>query len=168
MDSQNPYAAPRSQVVEQEQQGLQLADRGARLGAVLLDGLCVGLIYLPLYLLVIVKFVSPDGGFGIGKYFLTTAIGAVLCFGIFLALNYVLMNKSGQTIGKRLVGLRVVSDSGEQASFAAQLKRYAFMYLLRVIPGVGNLVLLVDDLCIFRDSRKCLHDDVAGTIVVKA
>jgi hypothetical protein len=40
--------------------------------------------------------------------------------------------------------------------------------LLALIPILGNVVALADPLLIFRDNHKCLHDELADTIVVKA
>ena len=37
-----------------------------------------------------------------------------------------------------------------------------------MVPFVGGLVSLVDALLIFRDDRRCLHDEIADTIVVTA
>ena len=42
------------------------------------------------------------------------------------------------------------------------------LLVIALIPVVGWLYGLVDALMIFRDSRKCLHDNIADTIVVKA
>ena len=40
--------------------------------------------------------------------------------------------------------------------------------LLGLVPLIGWLFALADALLIFRDSRKCLHDNIADTIVVTA
>jgi len=37
-----------------------------------------------------------------------------------------------------------------------------------LVPGIGQIYSIVDALLIFRQSRKCLHDNIADTIVVKA
>jgi hypothetical protein len=46
------------------------------------------------------------------------------------------------------------------------LKRNVSMQVLAMIPIVGNFIALIDALMIFRASRKCLHDDIAGTKVI--
>ena len=46
--------------------------------------------------------------------------------------------------------------------------RYFANSVLALIPVVGWLYALLDVLMIFRESRKCLHDNIADTIVVKA
>ena len=40
--------------------------------------------------------------------------------------------------------------------------------MIALVPLVGWMYGLLDVLMIFRDSRKCLHDNIADTIVVKA
>jgi hypothetical protein len=37
-----------------------------------------------------------------------------------------------------------------------------------LIPLAGSLLRLADVLFIFRANRKCLHDDTAGTLVIKS
>jgi hypothetical protein len=41
-------------------------------------------------------------------------------------------------------------------------------WLVGLIPIAGAIISLVDTLLIFRSSHQCLHDQVAGTIVVAA
>lgn len=47
------------------------------------------------------------------------------------------------------------------------IRRYVLNLFLSDIPFIGGFMPLIDVLLIFRKSRKCLHDDLAGTIVVK-
>jgi len=44
----------------------------------------------------------------------------------------------------------------------------AVMGLIGAIPFLGRLVQFIDPLLIFRDSRRCLHDEIADTTVVNA
>ena len=163
MDEDSPYAVPRSEVEDVSQAG-QLASRGSRLGAVILDGLINTLLYLPFYELVLDKYFPTDAGpFEASLATLLSGLWSMLCFGL---VNIQFIQASGQTIGKRLVGIRVVADDGSPASLQQQLKRYGFQYGVRLLPYVGGLISLVDPLLIFRDSRRCLHDDIAGTKVV--
>ena len=60
-------------------------------------------------------------------------------------------------------------SDGSQASFARIVGlRYFTTSVLAPIPVVGSIYGLVDVLLIFRDSRRCLHDNIADTIVVTA
>ena len=63
---------------------------------------------------------------------------------------------------------QIVSDSGQPLNFGElYLKRYLVIQLLAILPFIGGLIGLIDTLLIFRSSRKCLHDDIAGTKVIK-
>ena len=76
---------------------------------------------------------------------------------------------NGQSIGKRLVGIKIVRTDGSRASFAR-------IFLLRnVVNGLPNLLpylgllyqLIIDPIFIFQESHRCLHDMIADTIVVR-
>ena len=75
----------------------------------------------------------------------------------------------GQTVGKALLGVRIVRSNGERASLAQLLfVRYGVGYVMTIVMPVGQIYGMVDVLLIFRASRRCLHDLIADTIVVKA
>jgi len=40
------------------------------------------------------------------------------------------------------------------------------MGLIGIIPAIGGIIQIVNILFIFRDDRKCIHDLIAGTVVV--
>ena len=87
------------------------------------------------------------------------------CVGIF-SLQSFLLTVHGWTLGKRVLKLRVVAVDGHRAGFVQ-------VVLLRsLIPGLAafccGLFSLIDALFIFGDERRCLHDLLAGTIVVNA
>lgn len=98
---------------------------------------------------------------------LLLAVGGIA---IFLLLHGYLLATAGQTIGKRIVGTRIVNVSDERIPKFLTLvgARYGSTWLLGSIPGVGNLYALVDVLLVFRDDRRCVHDLIAGTKVINA
>jgi uncharacterized RDD family membrane protein YckC len=76
---------------------------------------------------------------------------------------------TGQSIGKRLIGTRIVLADGTPAGFVhGVLLREWLLLPYRGVPILGGVIGLGDVLAIFRRSRRCLHDDVAGTLVVRA
>jgi uncharacterized RDD family membrane protein YckC len=80
-----------------------------------------------------------------------------------------LVATNGQSIGKRLVGIKVVRTDGSPASFARIfLLRNVVNGLPNLLPYVGWLYQLIDPLLIYQESRQCLHDKIADTIVVRA
>jgi hypothetical protein len=65
--------------------------------------------------------------------------------------------------------IRVARPDGSNRAWAASfVARYLPMALVGAVPFVGGMVSLVDSLLIFRDDRRCLHDQIADTIVVRA
>ena len=75
---------------------------------------------------------------------------------------------NGQSIGKRLVGIKVVRKDGSRASFARIfLLRNVLNSLPMLLPTVGLLYQLIDPLLIYQSERRCIHDRIADTIVVR-
>ena len=68
---------------------------------------------------------------------------------------------SGQTIGKMLIGLRIVTDDGNAPSLGKILFRHLIGYPLTILTaGLGFLF------SVFNRRGKALHDYVAGTVVI--
>ena len=166
--AENPYAMPMAEVADELAPERELADRGLRLAAVLLDGLFAGVAMVPLFIGLFAG-IGPDGKMqmGVGST-IAFALGVLLFLGI-VAWNCVLLSRAGQTIAKKMLGIRVVRRDGSHCGLARIFfARYLPVTLLGAIPFIGSLVSLVDALLIFRDDRRCLHDEIADTIVVKA
>ncbi len=88
-------------------------------------------------------------------------------FVMYLLINGYFLAKDGQSIGKKVAGTRIVRSDGSKADFKRIIGlRLLPLYALSLIPFAGRLVGLVDSLLIFRQTRKCLHDNIADTIVV--
>jgi uncharacterized RDD family membrane protein YckC len=75
----------------------------------------------------------------------------------------------GQTIGKRVMGTKVVTaDTRSRISGQAACGRAAVYALVPVVPSVGGLFALVNESWLLWDPRRqCLHDKAARTVVVK-
>ena len=77
-----------------------------------------------------------------------------------------MMFRSGQTIGKRIMKLRVQPvDPRLALTRRIALKRYAVIMLTSLVPALG----WVDGLWQLWDKpwRQCLHDKFAQTLVIK-
>ena len=164
MSEQNPYAPPGADVAVSESQ--DLAERGTRLGGAIIDGLLLaGLIW---------AFVFASGIWSRMVEQSNTVTDTVLIFlvsvGAFLLLNGYLLAKHGQTIGKRLLNMRIVSvqDGRILPFWRVMALRYLPVWVIGYIPLVGSVFSLVNPLFIFREDRRCVHDLIAGTRVVKA
>jgi len=75
----------------------------------------------------------------------------------------------GQTIGKRVMGTKVVTaDTRSPISGQAACGRAAVYALVPAVPSVGGLFALVNESWLLWDPRRqCLHDKAARTVVVK-
>jgi uncharacterized RDD family membrane protein YckC len=129
---------------------MELATRPQRLGAVVLDSL---LTAVPYALATADPLPAP-----------VKVLGGAGMLGL-LVLQLVWLTKRGQTVGKRILGIRVVlKDTLANGGFVTNvLKRGLLNGLLNFIP----LYFIVDSLFIFREDRRCVHDMIAATVVVQ-
>lgn len=73
----------------------------------------------------------------------------------------------GQTLGKRVVGVRVVGRHGARPSWSQALRRTAPV-LVGVVPYLGLLAVFAYLPVLWRQDRRGLHDFAAGTFVIVA
>jgi uncharacterized RDD family membrane protein YckC len=78
-------------------------------------------------------------------------------------LYFALMESSprGATVGKMVVGLRVVDEQGQRISFLRATGRFFAKFISTLILLIGYLMVA------FTDRKRGLHDIMAGTLVVK-
>jgi len=135
--------------------GYVLASRGLRIGAFAID-MVIG--------------------------FLISLLGAIpfinVLIAVILVLYWLFRDQSGASVGKRLLGLKVLSKSGHPATKSQLMIRnlpFVIVSLLEVIPGFGflaenavDLLLYLIELILVLATRNRLGDRIAGTMVVKA
>src|SRR5216110_4020411 len=142
---------------------LELAGVGSRIAAAACDAVLLGVLYVGLGLgLVALQTGRESAGAWSTLVAVLTVLALFLLFWcyflLFEALNH------GRTPGKRLMGIRVVMDTGHPITFAA--------------AAVRNLVRIVDmqplftyqvglAFVLFHAQNKRLGDIVAGTVVVR-
>ncbi|MEV0439192.1 RDD family protein [Streptomyces spectabilis] len=135
----------------------ELAHWGLRVGATLLDGL---ITVVPLYLVVGLAV-------GIGGEDMTAAASLVsvlaLAYTVFMGFYQIhLEGKTGQTIGKRIVGIRVLREAdGRFLGFGMAFVRKLAHFLDSIPCYIGYLWPLWDD------KKQCFADKVCGTVVIK-
>ena len=86
----------------------------------------------------------------------------------FLSVHGYLLATRGQTVGKVLMKTKIVHhNTGNLVPLLPLfLKRYLLLWLLIEIPVFGGFLNLANAMMIFRENKKCLHDEMAGTKVV--
>ncbi len=165
----NPYAPPSAELSEQEkEQKLELqilASRWQRFFGSLIDSLLLAPVIFGL-----VYFGGAFDG-SVEEFNSATNIAFMTLASavIFLAMHGYLLARKGQTIGKTLLGMRIVSVANREILPFGKLigLRYLPFWLVNSIPLIGRLASLVNALFIFGDEKRCLHDYVAGTKVIK-
>lgn len=166
----NPYEAPTS-VVDDPSVGeyQELADRGSRLAAKILDGLIgIGGIGIMAAIMIPVALTQGESATKTRFIIMVVLLGVALTLGV-LAWNLTWLYRYGQTIGKRIVKIKIVRSDGDRASLGRILGlRIILVTILESIPFLGGLFSLVNVCFIFRDDRRCIHDLMADTVVVKA
>jgi len=172
MDNYQPFTPPTAPLAEPDraQPGqLELASRRERLNAILIDGLLVLLLFGAMagacYAFLGWELWKPIHG--VRQIYVNLAMAAA-SLGLFFILNGYYLVKYGQTIGKRSCKIRIARlDGSIPALRSSFVLRYCLVGLIKNVPVFGPLFGLVDVLWIFRKNRRCLHDLVAGTMVVK-
>ena len=153
-----------------------LAGWWSRVGAALIDGLIVGIGSLVL----LIALTAP---FGIG-FFADESVGvisilvgllfATLCVTIvaFLYAPAMMARTNGQTLGRMVVGIRVVRAKGQEMTFGwAMLREVAVKALLFGVASslTFGLASLLDVLWpLWDEEHRALHDFIVDTRVIRA
>lgn len=162
----NPYAAPQARVQDPTPGEGELASPWLRLGGAMIDGIILLIITWPLsvalvFLLMVVTGEAPT--------FVVQVMSVFAAFGVFLAVQGYFLNRSGQTIAKKLLNMKIVDENGQKPAFGRLIAlRYAPVYAVQILSYFAVIPLLVDALFIFRDDRRRIVDLIAGTRVVMA
>jgi uncharacterized RDD family membrane protein YckC len=153
--------------------GLFLAGRFRRLVATLIDAILVPSLTLVLVMMAGVVEDAED----------YADIGLMIVWVLLLAVaSYMLLNgyglwRRGQTLGKQVMGVAIVPSTaagdGQYGRAPAPLWKlicvralFFPLLFLTVVPWIAALP-IIDQLMIFRKNRRCLHDLVCGTVVVR-
>ena len=183
------YSPPGSDVnagIPATAQGAPLAGRGTRLAAASLDGLLIAIPLLPLLAVSAyyavrtqMEIVRSSGGAHLdhpsaivspqfpGFMVAGTLVGVLGALGV-VVYQWVLISRTGQSLGKKWTGIRIDRIDGLPISFGTGVAlRNWVPKVMGAVPYLGALFHLVDLLCIFREDRRCLHDHIAGTRVVR-
>lgn len=150
---------------------VEAATRASRLGAVLVDGL-VGFAPLGAILLMLPMLMLRGGT---SALLILLALAALVALAVLIT-QIVLVARHGQTIGKKVLGIRMITSAGDIPSVwrVFFLRWLPFVVAAGVVEytvkvrGLGNLVHVLDALLIFQPNRRCLHDLLADTHVIKA
>lgn len=131
---------------------------GARVGAAIIDMIIGGILFVVMSM-IFGESESDDGSFSINLSGLPFIIYALLVLGYYFILEW----KTGQTVGKMLLKIKVVSADGQPLTPG----KIAVRTILRIVDGI--FFYLVAFICVVATKQKQrLGDMAAGTLVVKA
>ena len=154
----NPYAAPKAAIADAASTEPELATLWQRFAGNLVDGVVMTLAWVPGTVL------APRY---LGEGSLLVPVAIVVPILVLLALQFWMVQRHRASIGKRVMKVRMVQPDGQEVPvWRIVLLRALPVAVLSAIP-LANLLVLVDALFIFGKSRRCVHDYLAGTIVVK-
>jgi uncharacterized RDD family membrane protein YckC len=180
MQDLDPYRPPEATVVRPiDMKGLALAARGSRLVAQVINHLLLGLAFAPFLgaLVLTGEWSATDsGGDPLDRTTIATSIGFAVSAALLIVLIVVqilLLRRNRWSLGKRMLGIRIVSSDCSEVPLARLLG------LRILLPSAVNaassaflcglpLFTVVDACFIFGEQRRCLHDLIADTIVVRA
>jgi uncharacterized RDD family membrane protein YckC len=172
----NNYAPPKSEVADVPDDDIK-ASRGSRLGASIIDSLIIFVPMIPAYVHAIPLIAQAGPAVQRSTFAVWGAIastGGWFYLGLLwavciLAINSMLAYQNGQSIAKKWLGIKDVRTDGSRVSFARIFwLRNVLNTCLSFIPLVGGFYGLIDALFIFGSAKRCVHDYIADTIVVRA
>jgi uncharacterized RDD family membrane protein YckC len=142
-----------------------LASWGRRLAALVVDNL---IVLIPAALALVLAFAIGDAsedGDTLGDIGL---IAFVLCVFIVppIYFTYLIGREQGQTIGKRLLGIRVIDDAtGGPIGYGRAFGRWLLVFVLGLVCGFLNIL---DGLWpLWDDRRQTWHDKAVRSVVVR-
>lgn len=140
-------------------QAIPVIGFGRRLAATLIDG--VILIFLTFVLVVIISMVglvidafNPDDELRLRQI--------IILSGIILSAIYYIASwaRTGQTVGKTVLGVQVITSHGERLPWGRSIVRYIGYVISGLLLSLGFLWIVFDP------KRQGLHDKLAGTYVI--
>lgn len=168
--SANPYAAQTGPMSLPG--GRPVPSMGTRLLARIIDGVIFGVVWGVFSAMTIGGLsatADADGqvsGFGVAAMF--TSFSILALFG--LAYEVVLIALRGATIGKQLMGIKVVQvDSGALPGWGPSVIRWGVPLLGGLLCGIGQLVIYLSPFWADPTGRqRGYHDQAAKTVVVSS
>ncbi len=138
-----------------------------RFSAMILDGLILG---IPLIILIVIGIAAAGGleavgsrlSSGAGFMVLLQGAATLLWLGVIVTYEGLMLSAGGQTVGKKMLGIKVVTAEGADISRGQAWGRAAIRQAFGLVPCLS----LIDYLVAFGEDRTCIHDILPKTRVV--
>lgn len=153
----NPYATPvADSTAEAPATESVTAPRSRRLVGFVLDSIGYVMVTVPAMVLV-APGDDPDS-------VLFWIVGPTV---LLACIQAILVSISGQSIAKKLLGMRIVRMDGSAVDFYRGVLLRSWLFgLVSWIGQIGGTIALIDAASIVRGESRCLHDMLADTKVV--
>ena len=148
---------------ELQEEITNLASRWLRLWASIIDAIILIFITMP-----IIYFTGGIEQLYAGTeptFIYTTLIGLAGLLGFYL-INIKLLLTKGQTVGKKILHIKIVDLNNNLPTKTHLLKRYFIYFGPSYIPVIGAWLSIIDILFIFGKEKRCVHDLIGKTKVV--
>ena len=156
----NPYGAP-SSAKQNEQWREALANRGSRLIAQIIDMI----FFFFIVIFFTIFFIIANTVITSKPY---SEIGMMASFLPWFAIQFYLLSVNGQTVGKKIMKIKIVRFDDQRAGvWRIFLLRMFLPGLLTMFPFFGLFFGTANVLYIFSDDRRCIHDLFADTKVIR-
>jgi uncharacterized RDD family membrane protein YckC len=140
----------------------KIAGIGSRATAQIIDWIILGLLNFTIFFISIKvnkSFLGDIDGFTNYFWAIVIILFFILTWGYFAFFEFF---NSGRTIGKWLIGIRVIQDNGQSITFMSSFIRN----LLRIVDFLPGMYLLGILMIFFHSKHKRVGDLVAGTVVI--
>lgn len=132
-----------------------------RFGAKLIDGLIMMIVTLPFSFIFPIQFVFNPGSMpDFTKILAQQGIIALLNVLVAMLYTWLMVGRYGATLGKMLVGIKVVTPDGQRISYLRAFARYWAELVSQLTCYIGYIIAAFDD------EKRALHDHMCNTRVV--
>ncbi len=135
---------------------------GPRIVAAIIDVVILAVVFVILAVL-FGDFGSSSSGNGSSFNASLGTLGSLIFFVIVMGYYFVLESQTGQTIGKKVMNIRVTAVDGTLTG-----QKVAIRTILRIIDGLPFLYLLGVIVAAASSKNQRIGDMAAGTVVVRA
>ncbi len=125
---------------------------------------------VPLLIGVLIAWKLDDDAYTLGEVPYETVLSVMVATWLpAAAMQLTLVVQNGRSLGKRLIGLRVVMlDNSPVPLMRLLLLRNLIPLVLGVIPWVAILFRIADVAALYSEGNRAIHDRIAGTKVMRA
>ncbi|OIV36684.1 hypothetical protein BIV57_15065 [Mangrovactinospora gilvigrisea] len=152
---------------------VEVANMGARLGARLLDGVFLGIVYgivMALGMGAAIGAVNSnpdDPNAAAGSAFLILLLSYGFLIGLLGLYEWICIGVWGQTLGKKIVGIRVVrQNTGQAPGLGASFMRSLAFYICGFVPLL-NILMYLSPLFDSSGRKQGWQDKMANTLVIR-